>query len=430
MNKTYNTLYSHIKGLETIDTHEHLPYKESAREKDTDVLKEYLTHYFNRDLVSAGLGPEDYQKVLNHKLPIRERWKIVEPYWEAARYTGYGRSLDISVKALYGINGISGKTIEKLNQKFLKTLRPGHFRKVLKDVCNIKVSLLSKSEFDHCLGYDRTLFRAVYAPDIFINPKTGVDVMQVERYSGIRISSMNDWLEACIRTIEKFLAASIPVLKCGLAYHRTLKFDRVSKNDAEEGFRNIFTSKHTPDWGNQVFVVGKAFQDYMMHFILDIAKKKRLTYQFHTGLQEGNGNYISNSDPALLTNLFLEYPDVDFDLFHIGYPYQQTLSALAKNFPNVYIDMCWAHIISPEASVRALSEYLDAVPYNKISAFGADYCFVDAVVGHLTLARQNVAKALAQKVDEGVYGINKAKEIAEMLFYKNPYRIMKLDGRI
>ena len=40
---------------------------------------------------------------------------------------------------------------------------------------------------------------------------------------------------------------------------------------------------------------------------------------------------------------------MDFDIFHIGYPYQQTLSALAKNFANVYIDMCWAHIISPDS---------------------------------------------------------------------------------
>jgi len=47
MTKTFKEIFSYVKGLEIIDTHEHLPYCESAREKDTDVLKEYLTHYFD-----------------------------------------------------------------------------------------------------------------------------------------------------------------------------------------------------------------------------------------------------------------------------------------------------------------------------------------------------------------------------------------------
>jgi predicted TIM-barrel fold metal-dependent hydrolase len=161
---------------------------------------------------------------------------------------------------------------------------------------------------------------------------------------------------------------------------------------------------------------------------LHLAAKKNLTFQFHTGLQEGNGNIIYNSDPSLLSNLFLEYPDVDFDLFHMGYPYQNVVSALAKNFPNVYIDMCWAHIISPEASVNALIEWIDSVPVNKISAFGGDYIFIDGVYGHQYIARGNVSKSLTKKVNDGVFGIDRAKEISEMLFYTNPCKIFKLEN--
>ena len=127
-----------------------------------------------------------------------------------------------------------------------------------------------------------------------------------------------------------------------------------------------------------------------------------------------------------MSNLFLEYPDVDFDIFHIGYPYQHVLSALAKNFPNVYIDMCWAHIISPAACVNALIEWIDSVPYNKITAFGGDYLLVDAVYGHQYLARINVSKSLAHKVEEGIFSTDEAKNIAKSLFYDNPKRIFKL----
>ena len=164
----------------------------------------------------------------------------------------------------------------------------------------------------------------------------------------------------------------------------------------------------------------------MFHFILDIANEKQLVLQIHTGIQEGNGNHLANSNPEALTNLFIRYPDVEFDIFHIGYPYEHVLTVLAKNFPNVTIDMCWSHIVSPNASVQALIEWVDTVPLNKISAFGGDLLFVDGVYGHQYLARQDVAKALAQKIDEGLFDIEKAGKIANMLLYDNPKRIFRL----
>jgi predicted TIM-barrel fold metal-dependent hydrolase len=117
---------------------------------------------------------------------------------------------------------------------------------------------------------------------------------------------------------------------------------------------------------------------------------------------------------------------VVFDIFHIGYPFQNILTVLAKNFPNVYIDMCWAHIVSPNASVQALVEWVDTVPLNKISAFGGDYLFVDGVYGHQVLAREDVAKALSLKVEEGLFDLGEACRIARLLLYENPKRIFRL----
>ena len=422
MNKIFEEVFDYVKTLKIIDTHEHLPVTEEAREKDTDVLKEYLQHYFNRDLISAGLSQQDFQKVINNKLPIKERWRLVEPYWEAARHTGYGRALDISVKELYGIEKIHGSTIEKLNEKFLKSLEPGHYKKVLKDKSNIEVSIIAGND----LNYDKNFFKISYYLGHLIKPDNWLTVKDVEKETGIRITCMNDWLEATEIIIDNTINAGIVSFKCGLAYHRTLLFEKTTKTEAENEFNEIFKVQNLPDWEMRTFAVGKKFQDYMMHFVLRIINKKNFVYQFHTGIQEGSGNIIYHSDPSLLSNLFLEYPDVKFDIFHIGYPYQQVVSVLAKTFPNVYIDMCWAHIISPIASVNALIEWVDSVPVNKIFAFGGDYCFVDAVYGHQYMARENVSKALTVKVKEGIFNISRAKEIAEMLFYKNPKQIFNL----
>ena len=320
MDKIFEEIFDYVQDLEIIDTHEHLPTFENKREKDTDVLKEYLTHYFNRDLISAGLKYDDYQKVINNKVSIKKRWDLVEPYWEAARNTGYGRVLDISAKALYGVEKINRATIECLNEAFMDSLKPGHFKKVLCEKSKIKVSLLDNKDWK--FGYDRNFFRSVCRLDNFICPISVDEIEQIEKESATKICSLEDWLEICQMMLDQALNLGSVALKSILAYHRTLKFERVSKNEAENEFNEILKVRHSLKWANQGIMVGKKFQDYMMHFILKLANKRNLTFQFHTGLQEGNGNIIYNSDPSLLSNLFLEYPNVNFDIFHIGYPYQ------------------------------------------------------------------------------------------------------------
>jgi len=437
MNEIFEDLFDYVKNLEIIDTHEHLPAFEHLREQDTDVLKEYLTHYYNCDLISAGLPVSDYEKVINNKLPIMEKWRLVEPYWAVAKNTGYARALDISVKALYGIERICRETIEQLNQRFLDSLHPGHYHKVLKEKSNIRISLLhdipkenEKIVFNSNLECDQTFFRNVYPVDNVIFPQTGEDIANIEHQVGITICSFDDFFDAAGMLLDNALKHGAVALKSALAYQRTLHYERVTKYEAEKEFNELFKYKHMGTYLPQVFPLGKKFQDYMMHYILKLAAKRNLTIQFHTGIQEGNGNILYNSDPSLLSNLFLEYPNVDFDIFHMGYPYQDIVAVLSKNFPNVYIDMCWAHIVSPIASINALVSWIDSVPINKISAFGGDYLFVDGVYGHQYMARVNVSKALAKKVEEGIMEIDRAKEIAEMVFYQNPYKIFKLEGRL
>jgi len=430
----YNEILNYIETLDIIDTHEHLPCREEDRDMKADVLKEFLGHYFNRDLVSAGLSMENHNRVVEEELPIMEKWKMVEPYWEISRYSGYGRALDIVASDIYGIDKIDGSTIEELNDKFLKTLKPGHFKKILKDKCRIKTSLLNVETLDkkydprqersiHC---DKKFFSPVYRIKDLVQPNLWFQIEKVEKQSGIRITSFSRWLEAAGIMIEKAYSMGAVALKNGLAYTRTLKYERAERSRAEEEFNRIFSTKHMPDWNDRPAPTGKAFQDYMFHFILDIANHENMIVQIHTGIQEGNGNILSNSNPGLLSNLFLEYPDITFDIFHISYPYQNELTVLAKNFANVFIDMCWAHIVSPNASVNALLEWFDTVPLNKISAFGGDYLFIDGVYGHLKLAQQNVAKALSIKVGEGLFDIDRANDIAKMLFYDNPKNIFRL----
>lgn len=428
--ESFEAIYDYVKNLVVIDTHEHYPVNEKLREQDTDILREYNDFYFNSDLRSAGY--KNYEKLIDHSQPLLKRWQDVEPFWEICRYTGYGRSLDHTVRILYGIDKICRDTVEEVNDRFQKALKKGdHYKYVLSEKSNLKIGIREIIMSDLYEDIDTRYMKGALRLDNFIYPKVGNDVISIENATGIRICSLDDWEDACEMIIEKAFSSGIAVaMKTELAYERTLKFERVTRHEAEEEFNNFFKANCYLFKTDQVYNIGKKFQDYFMHYILRLANKKNITFQFHTGIQEGNANVVSNGDPTLLTNLFMEYPDVDFDLFHIGYPYHNKISALCKVFTNVYIDMCWAHIISPTASINFLVEGFDSMPLNKISAFGGDYCFIDGVAGHQHMARINVSKALAIKVDEGLFDVEKAKEISKMLFYDNPYKIFKLDGKI
>jgi len=421
----YENLLEHIDGLRIIDTHEHLPM-EADRPSDTDVLAEWLTHYFSCDLVSAGLSDEGLARARDSRGDLLERWGLVEPYWHAARSTGYGRSLDLAARDIYGVDGVSRHTIVELNAAFVDAReRGGHYRYVLKEKGHIALSIV-----DGNVDCDRRFFAPVVRLDPFICPTHRRDLVAQGRRLGLKIHTLGDWKEAMRVAMTRAMDEQGAVgLKCGLAYQRSLRFDKVADADAQRAFHELFADAHSPEWRAPI-KIGRALQDHMMHHMLRLADRRGLTVQFHTGIQEGNGNVIYDSNPVLMTNLFLEYGDVKFDVFHMGYPYMQELSNLAKNFRNVFIDMCWGHIISPEAARRALVEWLDAVPANKISAFGGDYCFVDGVYGHQKLARQNVAAALAQKVRDGSMGMDRAREIAAWVFVDNPSRLFHLNDHV
>lgn len=388
---------------------------------------EYLRQYFVVDLVSAGLPEADLKKVLSAGLSIGEKWKLVAPYWDITRNTGYGQALDISAKALYGISQINGSTIEELNNKFLKARQDGGmFNKVLKDLCKTKTCMLDDLAKPGGIQADQTYFTAVCRINAWIEIYSENDIKYIEALSGARIASFIDLLDACKAYLQNIYSKGCRVYKCAVAYSRPLKFTRHTYAEAEAAFNKIFSSQRGYDINQTCGEERRNFEDYMLHFILSFANQHNMTIQFHTGIQEGNGNLLTHSNPALLENLFPEYPHVWFDIFHIGYPYHHVIGTYAKMYPNVFIDMCWAHTISPAASRMALYEWLDVLPLNKISAFGGDYCFIDAVYGHLELARCNVAHVLAEKVRDGNFDIEHAQKAAKMLFYENPMRVFQL----
>ena len=122
-------------------------------------------------------------------------------------------------------------------------------------------------------------------------------------------------------------------------------------------------------------------------------------------------------------------PESRFVFMHICYPYYEELIAVAKHYANAYIDMCWSWIINPVAAKDFLKKYLVTAPANKILTFGGDYLYVEPVLGHAMIARQGIALALSELVEERWLSLEDAFELIDPIMHGNARRIFRLEEK-
>ncbi|NOX65413.1 MAG: amidohydrolase family protein, partial [Chlorobi bacterium] len=362
-----------VNDIRIIDTHEHLRTEEGVMKDSLYDFIYLFQQYINYDLISAGMPKSVFLKVNDTSYSLKERWEMFKPYWEVTRTTAYGRVPLIVANDLYGIPDINDNTYRKLSEAINDSMQWGWYKHVLKDKAKIDISILDRRH----KRFGKDLFRHVERFDDFIYVFTFPEIKKLGEKYGIEVKSLDDFVSALDSAFQAGLDYEMVGVKSGLAYNRTIKYDKVTKEKAEDVFYRV-TSRDTSQTPLD-FESVKPLQDYMMHRLLDLVDRYDLPFQIHTGLQTGSGNNILNSKPTLLNNLFHEYPGVKFCLFHGSYPYGGELSVLAKNFPNVYIDMCWLYVISPSYSERYLHEWIETVPANKIMAFGGDYITVEDI---------------------------------------------------
>jgi len=412
-----------INSMKVVDTHEHLEAQSGWMKSGKLDFMLLLQHYTYDDIRSAGMPKSTFGKLLTDSLTVMQKWTILKPYWEQTSNTAYSRAALLTADKLFGVKDLNENTVEELSAKIKNAYKTKWYDQVLNEKCGIDYVVVDGDE--HNVG-DPAMFRYVKRFGEFFFAVSAQKIGIIAKQQNTTIKTLDDFVNALSVSFHKAMDKDNVAIKIGVAYERDLFFEDVPKEKAEVVFNRIISlpaGTVLPYNGSEI----KPLQDYMMHRILDLAKATDTPVQIHTGLQAGDGNYIENSNPAHLANLFLKYRDVRFILFHGGYPFGGELASLAKNFRNVYIDMCWLYIISPSYSERYLHEWLETVPASKIMAFGGDFRNVENIYGHLLFARQVVSKVLTEKVRDGYFSESEALKIAQMILHDNAVRILKLD---
>lgn len=417
----YSRLRTELDRVQLIDCHEHLQRESELPAPEHVSIGRFFAHYANCDLVSAGMPLADMARVQDgtNGLDAHARWQLLKPWYRNAWNTAYCEALRIALRDLYGVEDFADETVEPLTAALRREVKPGFTRRVF-DRAGIDFAMTNpfgpKCVFNPDFGFDCFIVDMI---DAF----TGFPCTALAAESGIDISSLDDYLSV----IDWYFARDAHcagAFKVGRAYDRTLYWEDVPRSAVEGTFNRLLAVNDHPDRRDI-----QALEDYIMHYLACKCGEYGLRMKFHTGLQEGNGNTIRNSRAALMSNLFMKYPQTGFDIYHISYPYEEEMATLAKNFPNVTVDFCWMWIINPAAGRRALSDMLDTVPANKIHGFGGDFIFVEGSYGHATIARREITRVLCEKVEEGRFSEDYALEVGHLLLRDNALVNFDLEHR-
>jgi len=218
-NSIYEQLMDKANTMQIIDTHEHLPPNKNHVGDEPDVLCDYFSHYITTDLQSAGMSPQEVDKIRDTKISITERFAMLEPWLDQVKNTSYYRALEISAKTIHGVNEISSKTIDELSEKFKKAASQKDYGKyIMKDLCNIEVSINDNWEDDMRMS-STELFAPVWQPVTYLN-YTGKDDAPYAKAIEFQFEKMTlkEYCEHFKKHFQKQISDGAKGLKFQVAY--------------------------------------------------------------------------------------------------------------------------------------------------------------------------------------------------------------------
>ncbi|MBO0780577.1 MAG: amidohydrolase family protein [Ktedonobacteraceae bacterium] len=417
-----STLEQFVQQTPILDTHEHL-IEESRRLAGPDPDDPFYPcndwsylyhHYALHDLYSVGFSREEARQFFSPHLSPKDKWRLFEPYYQRTRNTAYFLAVEHTLRQLFQEDHLDEGSVERISEKMQARTQKGFYTTILRDVANIESCQVNSLEHMLC----DTEYPDLLLQDMSINSLC--TALGPNTIANTEASTLQDWYRIIDHRFEHYGPRAIAV-KTQAAYWRDLSFDPVTQEEATPLFSHLARDKNALSAAEQ-----KALQDHLFHYCLQKAIDYHLPMKLHCGYLADNNvmplDRLKNTASDLCP-LLQAYPQASFILMHIGYPYQHEYIALAKHYSNVYLDMCWAWLMSPQASLRFLKEALLTVPSAKLFGFGGDYYPVEPVVGHAHIARQGITQALSELIHEGWLTEETAMLVARQLLRENAQRV-------
>jgi len=345
----------------------------------------------------------------------------VEKWWPAISTTGYGQAVTLGCKAQFDLDFCAENydaITDRLQSELKARSAPEVFDYFVKDQSNVKWVLEdpcfapSNAEFLNGKMYP-DYYRFTWRMDDLFSLGDDGPIASLEKSTGMSIASLEDLVKAMNANIDSLKdTGRLAALKLGIAYMRDLVVAEPDETAAAGAFERVRAGKSDQ-------ADARPLADYLLHQLFQRASDEDMPVQVHTGYLAGHWGALDGTKAMHLLPVFRKYQKLRFDVFHCSWPWSAELGTIAKNYPNVYPDMCWAWTMSPSGSERTLTEWLDAVPYNKIFAYGGDTFPPWTEAGYAIQARRGIARVLERKVKKGYFSEATARDVATAIMLTN-----------
>ncbi len=405
-----------------------------------------LCGYTMADLLTAAgplpLGQADILGHLEGDAHSRRYFQL----WRSTRFTGYARATELACRDLLGVEYVeeNADAVGEALGRLIGDDPAASYRDLLTNKANLRWMIRDPMEtldFATEAMFPADFVRFTVRCDAWMHLSNRAAVVEIEAVGDRSIHSLADLVEAMQQYISVRLATGrVTCFKMAMPYYRGLDIAEPTTHEAEAAFGRIMNVKVGPtiDMAPQTHGVWsishpsaeqvRPLQDYLVHQMIRRAEAEGLPLQLHTGYLAGNYGVLNHTRAMDLVPLLIRYPRVRFDLFHAGWPYVEEHAVIGKQFPNVWLNMCWMWAMNPATAERALDSWLACVPHTKILGYGGDTGNPVCEYGYAQQAREGIARVLSRRIERGDFSPAEAREVATAILLENGCRLHGLEA--
>lgn len=393
---TKSEMYRIIEKEQLVSSHSHhLPDEKHAALGLSEVLQNSYVGWCGRPI------------------PSGEEKEGITAWLDTVRSRSYFVWLERALMELYGVN-------ERLSADnwnvFDNAIRKAHKDKswhlrILKEACHYEAILFDAYWSPGDDSGHSELFKPAYRVNsIFFgydDKATDHNGNNFQVMQGCKTRDIDEYTDLISRTLREKQQAGCVVLKCALAYDRSLAFGYSTKEQAQRAMND------NPD-ACQI----EAFQNYVFDCICETAAKLDMPIQIHTGL-----GLMVGSNAMQLQPLIARHPQTTFWLMHGSYPWTSDIAGLAHAYHNVWADICWLPLISPTSAHRLIHELIDVCNADRI-VWGCDTWTSEESYGARLAFLDVLSRVLTERVGSGMMSTCDAQRCAKAIMHDNAAKVI------
>lgn len=125
-----------------------------------------------------------------------------------------------------------------------------------------------------------------------------------------------------------------------------------------------------------------------------------------------------------LAEMFARHPRLHFQCFLASRHANQAFCTLARELPNLSLAGYWWHNFYPQTIRQVISERLDMLPLAKQIGFFSDAYCVEWAYGKARMVQKQIARVLAEKIEQRQYARGDALAIARAILFEAPQTLL------